>query len=291
MSAIRVATRRSALALRQTEWVVNQLTGLHPDARFEIVPMVTRGDLIQDVALSKVGGKGLFVSELERALLDGHAEIAVHSLKDVPGELAPGLVLGAIPEREDPRDAIILSSGIDDWHALPADCLIGTSSLRRQAQLRTLRPDFRFDPLRGNIDTRLRRVQQGNLDAIVLAAAGLKRLGRADEISALLSAEECLPAIGQGALGIECRADHPVRQLLQAFHHAPSGLATAAERELLLRLNGGCQVPIAGYAILNGTTIHLRAYVADAEGGRYWRSEASGSDPIEVGRAAGKSVV
>ncbi len=291
MSKIRIVTRRSALAMAQTEHVANQLSRIHPDLVCEIVPMVTRGDKILDVALSKVGGKGLFVSELEQALLDHRADIAVHSLKDVPGELADGLTIGAVPPREDPRDAVIMRQDLD-WDSLQKGSVVGTSSLRRQAQLRALRPDLKFDTLRGNIDTRLNKVDEGNLSAIILAAAGLNRLGRRDRISKLLDPAECLPAVGQGALGIECRYDEEVLKWLEPLSHEPTKRETDAERTLLQQLNGGCQVPIAGFAVtIPSGEIWLRGFVSDVDGREAWHAEASGHDPVDLGQGVAQKLL
>lgn len=269
--------------MAQTKWVIAQLEALSKDSSFEIVPFVTRGDQVQNVALSKIGGKGLFVSELEQALQTNQVDMAVHSLKDVPATLANGLVLGAIPVREDPRDALILHDG-SDIDALEVGAVIGTSSLRRQAQFKEVRPDLVFEPLRGNIDTRLRRVQSGEMAGIILAAAGLRRLGLAEHITVPLSVETCLPAIGQGALGLECREDAPIRIVLDKLNHDRSQQATTAERALLKRLNGGCQVPIAGFAEVGERgSIWLRGYAASTDGSQAWRAEATGTDPIQVG--------
>lgn len=291
LNKLRIATRRSKLAMAQTEYIARELGRIHPDLVCEIVPFVTRGDKIQSVALSKVGGKGLFVSELEAALLAGEADIAVHSLKDVPGELADGLVIGAVPLREDPRDALIIRLGLD-FDSLPAGSVIGTSSLRRQAQLRVLRPDFIFDTLRGNIDTRLAKVNEGHLSAIVLAAAGLRRLSLHERITRLLEPNECLPAVGQGALGIECRNDETVLELLSPLTDEPTRNETDAERSLLKQLNGGCQVPIGGYAqTLPSGDIWLRGYVSDGDGRDAWHAQASGRDPVAVGQEVAQKLL
>ncbi|MCL6592687.1 MAG: hydroxymethylbilane synthase [Alicyclobacillus sp.] len=285
MDKLRVATRTSALALRQTQWVLDQLHQRVPDLTFELVPVVTRGDRILDVALAKIGGKGLFVSEVEAQLLAGNADLAVHSLKDVPAELAPGLVFGSVPVRADARDALVSARG-QGLAALPPGARIGTSSLRRSAQLLALRPDLQIVPLRGNIDTRLRKLENEGLDAIVLAAAGLERMGWSERITERLAPEVCLPAVGQGILALECRADNPrVQRWLAALHDPVTAAAARAERALLTALNGGCQVPLAGYAqTLPDGGVWLRGLVASLDGRWCVRAEARGSDPEAVGR-------
>ena len=221
------------------------------DCQFEIKKIVTKGDRILDVTLSKVGGKGLFVKEIEQALTDGEIDIAVHSMKDMPFELPEGLVVGAIPKREDARDALI-TRGNRSLDELPQGALVGTSSLRRASQLQHHRPDLRIESIRGNIDSRLRKLEEENFDAIMLAAAGLHRIGWQDRISEYLPPELCLPAVGQGALCIECRGgDAFVLDLLGKFQHEPTALAVRAERAFLGRLNGGCQVPLGAYASVN----------------------------------------
>jgi hydroxymethylbilane synthase len=242
-----IATRESRLALWQAEHVRDLLqTGL--GRTVQLLGMTTQGDQILDRALSKVGGKGLFVKELEVALEAGRADLAVHSLKDVPMELPTGFVLAAVMQREDPRDALV-SSRFDSLAALPQGAVVGTSSLRRMVQLRAQRPDLRIEPLRGNLDTRLRKLDEGQYDAIVLAAAGLKRLGLAGRIRALLAPETMLPAAGQGALGIEVRADrHDLLEALQTLAHSPTWLAALAERAVSRALGGSCSMPLAAYA-------------------------------------------
>ncbi|MCL6636804.1 MAG: hydroxymethylbilane synthase [Alicyclobacillus sp.] len=285
MNKLRVATRTSALALRQTQWVLDQLHHWVPDLAFELVPVVTRGDRILDVALAQIGGKGLFVSEVEAQLLSGKADLAVHSLKDVPAELAPGLVLGGIPVRADARDALVSARG-QGLADLPPGARVGTSSLRRTAQLLLQRPDLQVVPLRGNIDTRLRKLTSEGLDAIVLAAAGLERMGWSERITERLAPEVCLPAVGQGVLALECRADDTrVLRWLEALHDPPTAAAARAERALLAALNGGCQVPLAGYAqtMPNGE-VWLRGLVASADGRWCVRAEAHGMDPEAVGQ-------
>jgi len=285
MSTIRVASRKSALALTQTNWVIDSLQQLHPSLTFEVVPIVTRGDRIVDVTLSKVGGKGLFVSEIEESLLNGEADFAVHSLKDVPATLAEGLILGAMPRREDPRDALIAKTA-KRFVDLPQGARIGTSSLRRMAQLKRVRPDIDVQPLRGNIDTRLKKLETENLDAIILAAAGLHRMGWKKQISEYLDVDISLPAIGQGILGIECRADDSrMLAVLQAFSDAATVRAGTAERTLLRALNGGCQVPIAGYATENAEgELLLRGLVANADGKTILTAEGRGRYSEQLGQ-------
>ncbi|MGH8352531.1 MAG: hydroxymethylbilane synthase, partial [Pseudomonas sp.] len=258
---IRIATRKSALALWQAEHVKARLEQAHPGLRVSLVPMVSRGDKLLDAPLAKIGGKGLFVKELETALLEHQADIAVHSMKDVPMDFPDGLGLYCICEREDPRDAFV-SNRYASLDALPAGSLIGTSSLRRQAQLLALRPDLQIQFLRGNVNTRLAKLDAGEYDAIILAAAGLLRLGFGSRIRASISVLDSLPAGGQGAVGIECRsADSEIQALLAPLHHRATALRVSAERALNKRLNGGCQVPIACYAELDGEQLWLRGLV------------------------------
>ncbi|MBS1212974.1 MAG: hemC, partial [Proteobacteria bacterium] len=273
---IRIATRRSPLALWQAEHVARLLQDAYPGIRTELVKMTTRGDKLLDAPLAKVGGKGLFVKELEQGMLEGEADIAVHSMKDVPVEFPEGLHLAAILEREDPRDALV-SSSYPSFAALPADGRIGTSSLRRQCQIKALLPGCEILNLRGNVNTRLAKLDAGEYDAIVLAAAGLKRLGMADRITEILPPETSLPAIGQGAIGIECRSgDARVNELLTALHHPETALRVQAERAMNERLQGGCQVPIAGYAELQGESLRLRGLVGSPDGSSLIRGEVSG---------------
>ncbi|MFB1010713.1 MAG: hydroxymethylbilane synthase [Thiopseudomonas sp.] len=274
VSEIRIATRKSALALWQAEHVKSRLEQAHPGLRVSLVPMVSRGDQLLDSPLAKIGGKGLFVKELETALLEGEADIAVHSMKDVPMEFPEGLGLYCICEREDPSDAFV-SNHYDSLQALPPGSVVGTSSLRRQAQLLTLRPDLHINFLRGNVNTRLAKLDAGEYDAIILAAAGLIRLGFAERIRSRLSHEDCLPAGGQGAVGIECRtADTAIRQLLEPLQDADTADRVIAERALNRRLQGGCQVPIACYAGLEGDQLWLRGLVGQPDGTLMLRAEA-----------------
>jgi len=263
---LRIATRRSPLALWQAGHVQARLEALHPGLRVELVAMTTSGDRLLDAPLARAGGKGLFVKELEQALADGRADLAVHSMKDVPVELPPGFVIAAVLEREDPRDALVARTGAG-LDALPAGARVGTSSLRRQCQLRHLRPDLQVLDLRGNVGTRLGRLDAGDLDAVVLAAAGLERLGLAARVCARLDPHTMLPAIGQGAIGIECRAEAAgVRRLVEGLEDPASARRIAAERAFNHRLHGGCQVPIAGYAELDGDTLTLRGLVGRVDG-------------------------
>lgn len=264
---IRIATRKSALALWQAEYVKACLEQAHPGLLVSLVPMVSRGDKLLDAPLAKIGGKGLFVKELETALLDNEADIAVHSMKDVPMDFPEGLGLFCICEREDPRDAFV-SNTFASLDELPAGSVVGTSSLRRQAQLLALRPDLKIHFLRGNVNTRLAKLDAGEYDAIILAAAGLIRLGFGARISASISVEASLPAGGQGAVGIECRsADAEIHALLAPLHHRETALRVTAERALNKHLNGGCQVPIACYALLEDEQLWLRGLVGQPDGG------------------------
>lgn len=281
MNVIRVATRGSLLALTQTGWVVNRLREANPDLTFETQTFKTVGDTVLDRALSQIGDKGLFTKELEAALLDGRADLAVHSLKDLPSELPDGLVLGCVPEREDPRDVVITRDGTA-FADLPPGAQVGTSSLRRVAQLRAQRPDLNFVPIRGNVDTRLRKLSEGQVDALVMAAAGLHRAGFADRITEYLDPEYCLPAPGQGALAIEIRAaDARIGQVVSRIHHMPTALEVMAERAILGRLDGGCQVPIGAHAVFDGGLLHVEGLIAATDGSRVIRYAAEG----DAGRA------
>ena len=271
---IRIATRKSALALWQAEYVKARLIEAHPGLLVTLVPMVSRGDKLLDSPLSKIGGKGLFVKELETALLENEADIAVHSMKDVPMDFPEGLGLFCICEREDPRDAFV-SNTYASLDALPPGSIVGTSSLRRQAQLLTRRPDLEIRFLRGNVNTRLAKLDAGEYDAIILAAAGLIRLGFEHRITSAISVDDSLPAGGQGAVGIECRsADTEIHALLAPLHHQDTAIRVTAERALNKHLNGGCQVPIACYAVLEGEQIWLRGLVGDPNGGLLLCAEA-----------------
>jgi hydroxymethylbilane synthase len=274
---ITIATRGSPLALWQAEHVAARLEALHAGLKVSLLTMKTRGDKFLDAPLAKVGGKGLFVKELEVGLLEGRADIAVHSLKDVPVAFPEGLELALVMEREDPRDAFV-SNRYDSLASMPAGTLVGTSSLRRQTQVRERYPELRVDWLRGNVNTRLGKLDDGQYDAIILAASGLQRLGFDQRIKVAIAPEECLPAIGQGVLGIEIRTDdNEVRELIAPLAHAETTLRVRAERAFNQTLNGGCQVPIAGYAVLEGDQIFLRGLVGKPDGSEVLRAEIRGS--------------
>ncbi len=280
-----IATRQSRLALWQAEHVRDRLRGLYPDCQVELLALSTRGDEILDTSLAKIGGKGLFVKELELALAEGRADLAVHSAKDVPMELPDGFALGAIMEREDPRDAFV-SNKFDVLDALPAGAVVGTSSLRREAQLRSRYPQLQVTSLRGNLDTRLAKLDRGDHDAIILAAAGLKRLGLGARIRSVLTVEQSLPAAGQGALAIEYRAESAdIAASLAALNHRATELAVRAERAVSRALGGSCQLPLAAYASVSGTTLNLRGLVANPDGKSMVKAEVSGpsGSPEELG--------
>ncbi len=284
-SSVVLGTRGSKLAVHQSEWVQAQLYALAPHVTVTLRRIQTSGDKILDVPLAQIGGKGLFVKEIEEALLSGEIDLAVHSMKDVPTELPEGLAILCVPPREDPRDALISREG-RSFADLPLGARIGTSSLRRQSQLLHARPDLTIVMLRGNLDTRLKKLREGQFDAIVLAAAGLRRLDWGHEITEYITPEICLPAIGQGALGIEGRSDDLfIRSLLSGLNHAPSQTAVLAERALLHRLQGGCQVPIAAHATLAGTKVIVEGVVASVDGKELIRDRAEGSlqDPQSIG--------
>jgi hydroxymethylbilane synthase len=271
-----IATRRSALALWQAEHVKARLGALYPGLRVELLPLSTRGDELVDVSLVKAGGKGLFVKELEGALADGRASIAVHSMKDVPADLPEGFALGAILAREDPRDALV-SNRYPDLASLPGGAVVGTSSLRRQAQIAARYPALDIRPMRGNVDTRLAKLDRGEYAAIVLAAAGLKRLGLAGRVRAYLEVEESLPAAGQGALGIEClAARRDVIELLAPLDDRASSACVRAERAVNRVLGGSCTIPLGAFAQASGARLTLRALVAAPDGKRVARAEAEG---------------
>jgi len=277
-AAIRIGTRGSQLALWQAEWVASAIRRRHPEASVELVVIKTQGDKILDVPLAKVGGKGLFVKEIEEALLDGRIDLAVHSMKDVPADIPDGLTIGSIPRREDPRDVLISKRGhvLGD---LPHAARIGTSSLRRAAQLLRLRPDVQIVPLRGNLDTRLRKLDTDaeNLDAIVLAAAGVRRLGLAERVTEYLDSDRMLPAVAQGALGIELRCDDRRSAALTAFlDHVPTRAAVLGERAFLHRLGGSCQVPVAGYGRILEDRFDIIGLVAGLDGRELFRERLSG---------------
>jgi hydroxymethylbilane synthase len=288
MPTLRLATRRSKLALAQARAYARTLCARHRELQIEEVHIVTSGDRIQDKPLTEIGGKGLFIKEIEEALLDGRADFAVHSIKDVPAELAPGLYIGAVPEREDARDALV---GKLDLTSLAAGARVGTSSLRRKTLLLQVRPDVEVVPLRGNVDTRLRKLDEGELDAIVLAYAGLKRLGLEARALEVIDPDIMLPAIGQGALGIECREDDDaVRTLLGATDHAETHVRVDAERGFMAAVGGSCQLPVAAYAVRDGQELWLRGFVAEPDGSLPRASErwspwpASSEEAARLGR-------
>ncbi|MTW19677.1 hydroxymethylbilane synthase [Allochromatium palmeri] len=275
-NSIRIATRKSPLAMWQAEHVTARLKALHPGLTVEIIGMTTKGDQLLDSPLSKVGGKGLFVKELEQGMLAGEADIAVHSMKDVPVEFPEGLHLAVIMERENPYDAFV-SNTYASLADLPEGACVGTSSLRRQSQLADRRPDLRIEPLRGNVNTRLAKLDAGEYDAIILAAAGLIRLGFESRIRDCIDPVDSLPAIGQGAIGIECRIDDArVHQLIAPLADRDTTDRVLAERAMNARLNGGCQVPIGGHAVLDGDQLILKGLVGTTDGTRILRAEASG---------------
>ena len=285
---LKIATRQSPLALWQANYVKDRLQQLYPDLTIELVPMVTKGDVILDSPLAKIGGKGLFVKELESALLNKEADIAVHSMKDVPMQFPEGLGLAVICQREDPRDAFV-SHSYRTFAELPQGAVVGTSSLRRQCQLKALRPDLDIRSLRGNVGTRLSKLDNGDYDAIILASAGLIRLGLADRIASFIDVEQSLPAAGQGAVGIECRTDDvQVQALLAPLADAETTYCVRAERAMNNHLQGGCQVPIGGYAVLQQGQLYLRALVGDIDGSRIIRAE--GKSAVENAEVLGVQI-
>ena len=285
---LRIATRQSPLALWQAEFVKARLEAFHPGLQVELVGMKTKGDVILDTPLAKVGGKGLFVKELEVAMLEHRADIAVHSMKDVPVEFPDGLGLAVICEREDPRDAFV-SNHFNSIDELPQGARVGTCSLRRQSQIRERRPDLQIFDLRGNVNSRLQKLDDGQFDAIILAAAGLKRLQFDDRIRAAMAPEESLPAVGQGAVGIECRLDDAeTLALLEPLRHVDTTTRVLAERGMNNRLEGGCQVPIAGYAELEGDQLWVRGLVGEPDGSRLVRGEIRG--PRDQAEALGRQL-
>lgn len=288
MQRIRIATRKSALALWQAEFVKAELLKHHPELTVELVPMSTQGDKILDTPLAKIGGKGLFVKELETAMLEDRADIAVHSMKDVPVEFPDGLMLSTICEREDPRDAFV-SNQFRAIAELPPGAVVGTSSLRRQCQLKAQRPDLQVRDLRGNVNTRLAKLDNGEFAAIILAAAGLLRLGFAERIAGYLPVEQSLPANGQGAVGIECRtSDQRVQALLAPLEHGITRNCVLAERAMNRRLQGGCQVPIGAFATQHGEQITLRGLVGSLDGSEIIRDQVQG--PASSAEALGQQL-
>ena len=281
-----IGTRGSALAVAQSEWIKKRIESRNPDISVGLVRIKTKGDRTVDSPLSKIGGKGLFVKEIEDALLRKDVDLAVHSIKDVPAELPDGLCLPAFPEREDPRDAFI-SREYASLSDLPKGASIGTGSLRRSSQLLNLRPDIKIIPLRGNVDTRLKKLESGGMQAVILAAAGLRRLGLSDRITQLLPTDALLPAVGQGSLGLEVRkADDRILNILSFLNHRPTEMAVRAERAFLKSLEGGCQVPIAGFGTIEGGRIILKGMVAEPDGSRIMTDEIKGPEdrPEELGR-------
>lgn len=293
MTTLSIGTRGSALALWQAELVKSRLEALNPGLVVELVSIKTKGDKILDVPLAMVGGKGLFVKELEEAILDGRTQLAVHSMKDVPADLPDGLVLGALLEREDPRDAL-LSVDYTSLAALPPGARVGSSSLRRQSQLLHWRADLQVVPLRGNVNTRIARLRNGDFEAILLASAGVKRLGLTELVVANLAPEFMLPAVGQGAIGIQYAvADTHTAALIAPLNHPQTWSCVQAERAFLAQLEGGCQVPIAGYAVLVGEVLHMTGLVAMLDGSRIVRKEMQGDvkDPVALGQALAQEVL
>ncbi len=285
-----IGTRGSKLALWQAEWVKAELQRMNPELKIELNKIKTTGDKILDVPLAKVGGKGLFVKEIEEALLRNEADLAVHSMKDVPTEFPAELHLAVICKREDPRDAFIARStapAAKSFRELPPGATVGTSSLRRACQLLSIRPDLRIKQLRGNLETRFRKLDEGQFDAIILAAAGVKRLGWEQRITGVIGPETSLPAIGQGAIGIECRiTDKFINDLIAPLNHAETALCVRAERALLKRLQGGCQVPIAAYAVIAGGRLLMDGLVGSVTGDRIIREHLEGKP--EDGESVGK---
>jgi len=292
-----VATRKSALALAQSRAFIARLAALHPSVSFEELLVTTTGDVVQDRALSEIGGKGLFVKEIEEALLDGRADLAIHSLKDVPPALLPSLRIDCIPEREDPRDVLVSKSGLP-LAQLPPGSRVGTGSLRRRVQLLANRPDLEVVSIRGNVDTRLRKAESGELDAVVLARAGLNRLGWGARATEDIAPEVMLPAVGQGALGIEQRADDgDVTELLAPLSHPDTKILVTAERGVMLAINGNCTTPVAAFGLRQGDQLFLRAFLAEPDGSRPRRAQTTVPFPpsaeaaAEIGQALGRDLL
>ncbi|WP_252502807.1 hydroxymethylbilane synthase [Sporosarcina sp. Marseille-Q4943] len=291
MRKIIVGSRRSKLALTQTNWFIDQMKAAGAPFEFEVKEIVTKGDRILDVMLSKVGGKGLFVKEIQQALFDKEIDFAVHSMKDMPAVLPEGLTIGCIPPRVDARDAFI-SKGHVKFMDLPVGAIVGTSSLRRSSQLLMLRPDIEIKWIRGNIDTRLKKMQDGEYDAILLAAAGLKRMGWSDDVvTEYMSIEDCIPAIGQGALAIECRSDdEELLAELKKVSDEKTWLEVDAERTFLAEMDGSCQVPIAGIAEYDGKEIEFTGFVASPDAKQVFKKTVRGSDPVAVGKSVASTL-
>ncbi|MEK6454915.1 hydroxymethylbilane synthase [Caldifermentibacillus hisashii] len=293
MRKIIVGSRRSKLATTQTNWVIDQLKKIGAPFTFELKEIVTKGDEILNVTLSKVGGKGLFVKEIEQAMLKKEIDIAVHSMKDMPAVLPDGLVIGTIPEREDPRD-VLISKENRSLRDLPAGAIVGTSSLRRKAQILNIRPDLEIKWIRGNIDTRLKKLETEEYDAIILAAAGLSRMGwKAEVVSEYLEPSDCIPAVGQGALAIECRKDdEEILQWLAKLNCPKTNRAVQAERAFLNKIGGSCQVPVGGYAVINAEDdVVLNAFVASGNGKTIFKETVVGKDAVAVGEKAGERLM
>ena len=290
---LRIGTRGSPLALAQAELTKAALLAAHADLKaegIEIVPIRTTGDRVQDRTLSEIGGKGLFTKEIEEALFDGRIDLAVHSMKDMPTFLPPGLTIAAMLEREDPRD-VLISPVADSIESLPRGAIVGTASLRRQAQVLALRPDLKVQPLRGNVGTRLDKLARGEAAATLLALAGLKRLGRVEAATAILSTDQFLPAVAQGAIGVEIRAgDARITTLVAPIDHAPTTIAVTAERAMLAVLDGSCRTPIAAHAEILGTALRLRGLVALPDGTESHRAEDTGNATLEGAAALGRAV-
>ncbi|MED3644432.1 hydroxymethylbilane synthase [Caldifermentibacillus hisashii] len=293
MRKIIVGSRRSKLAMTQTNWVIDQLKKIGAPFTFDLKEIVTKGDEILNVTLSKVGGKGLFVKEIEQAMLNKEIDIAVHSMKDMPAVLPDGLVIGTIPEREDPRD-VLISKENRSLRDLPAGAIVGTSSLRRKAQILNIRPDLEIKWIRGNIDTRLKKLETEEYDAIILAAAGLSRMGwQAEVVSEYLEPSDCIPAVGQGALAIECRKDdEEILQWLAKLNCPKTNRAVQAERAFLNKIGGSCQVPVGGYAVINDEDdVVLNAFVASGNGKTIFKETVVGKDAVAVGEKAGERLM
>ena len=290
---LRIGTRGSKLALTQSQWVKGRIESVHPGVVVELVRITTTGDRIQRPPLSEVGGKGLFIKEIEEALLRKEVDLGVHSMKDVPAGLPEGLEISVFPQREDPRDAFV-SEKFKSIEELPHGSSVGTSSLRRASQVLHLRPDLRVIPIRGNVDTRLRKLESGQFDALILASAGLRRLGLSHRISQMLSTDLSLPAIGQGVLGLEVRkSDHVVRDLIGFLNHVETELTVRAERAFLKELEGGCQVPLAGYGKLDGDRLELEGMVAELDGSVLIRDRLFGpkEKPEELGVKLARNIL
>lgn len=285
MSLIRIGTRGSSLALAQAHWVKQQLEQRNPQVKIDIVVIKTSGDRFSETPIQAIGGKGIFVKEIEEALLRKNIDLAVHSMKDLPTELAAGLAIGAVPEREDPRDVLVSRNGLV-LKDLPRGAKIGTGSLRRRAQLLNYRADLALVPIRGNIDTRLKKLAAGDMDGIVLAAAGLKRIGQENQISEFLDPKICLGAVAQGALGLETRDDDSLRAEIGVLHHQPTYWEVLAERAFLNRLGGGCHVPVGARAKAIGDRLELTGIIADPDGSGLFRGDIAGSvlKASEVGK-------